>query len=413
MAVIVLLNHRYLPDLRGGNFGFGVMCTAIDVVDRLARESRLGGIVLYRRNEGLAAPVLRKERFLDFDCVVVEFHYAMDKAALKAAFATVFAQVSGEPEETVIYHQSGALLPYMPEAFRHLVTHHGPFVSEVVAAFGREMAEACFRLRGAALDGLHAVQEAGIAALCANPLAVSFEISSVQSRFLASRQVPAGRLLMAPPPIACRGEAPGLEAGMPSDVRGFLTRHGERILIFSCAARNDGFKNMALFLKAGLTLMEDSERFFLLICVDGGATERENDALRARVPRHLAHRVLIRSRLRQMELLFLFTAVRRRGIFLFTSRYETLGITPLQAMASGVTVLCPDLPERIGMAEYVQDRFRFAYDAEGIVAAVQTVLHMQELPETGLQQRAYLENRIGTERFYTSMFSALEKRETC
>ena len=63
------------------------------------------------------------------------------------------------------------------------------------------------------------------------------------------------------------------------------------------------------------------------------------------VPAEFQHRFQIMPKFTKTELYFFFKAARGKGIFVCSSRFETLGITPLEAALSGVTTLISDARE--------------------------------------------------------------------
>jgi hypothetical protein len=81
---------------------------------------------------------------------------------------------------------------------------------------------------------------------------------------------------------------------------------------------------------------------------------------------------MILPRLPKDHLYALFSAACKNGVFLCPSRYETLGITPLEAAASGVTTLMTESSTVEALA-YMPKCCRVPATSHGIAARVQMV----------------------------------------
>ena len=77
------------------------------------------------------------------------------------------------------------------------------------------------------------------------------------------------------------------------------------------------------------------------------------------VPAELQYRFQIMPKFTKTELYGFFETARGKGIFVCPSRFETLGITPVEAALSGVTTLISDARE-VEASQYfpAENRFR-------------------------------------------------------
>jgi glycosyltransferase involved in cell wall biosynthesis len=81
------------------------------------------------------------------------------------------------------------------------------------------------------------------------------------------------------------------------------------------------------------------------------------------------------------------------GVFVFPSIYETLGITPLEALLSGVRVICTDSPRWVGAASFISAEDRFDLNVSSLKTKIAGMRG-----NTSLYGRLGL--RIGLEEFF-------------
>jgi glycosyltransferase involved in cell wall biosynthesis len=160
------------------------------------------------------------------------------------------------------------------------------------------------------------------------------------------------------------------------DIRDFVS--GAEIVLFTAVARLDYFKNAELLIEVGIELLNRGLPVKILVV---GDPENENSRrynLLSMVPVELQSHFLVIPRLPKNHLYALFSTLQCNGIFLCPSRYETLGITPLEAAASGVATLITD-SNRVEAAAYLPGCCCIAPNAAEIAAKVQMIF-LEGLP---------------------------------
>ena len=102
-----------------------------------------------------------------------------------------------------------------------------------------------------------------------------------------------------------------------------------------------------------------------------------------------------------------FFHLRERAVFVFPSRFETLGITPLEAMSCGMVVICTDDLDRVGMAEYIPDNFKFTLNTTSLLQKINWLIKDVELRRAGEELRLRLEENAGLELFHYELKSMI------
>jgi glycosyltransferase involved in cell wall biosynthesis len=375
---VLTLNSHFVPGSEGGAHPFGVVGFVLRLAQALARRGQLAGFVLYRRDPEARQPIVTPTSCLGYPAAELSFHFEMPERALRRAFAHAVRMVSEVvPAEgaasrsarpIVIYHQTNTLLRLTPDEIPFLVTHHGPFASEICRLFGARFACRAFQGGASKLRHLLRAQAHGVAHLKRSRQGAAVELSSVQEAVLRRAGVAASQVWRMPPPMSA--PAP---TGPPDMINGATIVAPPQdeacdLHLVTATARIDEFKNISLLIGAAnrLAAMRVPVRLSLFV---GGPDETETRALLMRaIARELQPRTHIAERLPHRELACLLRVRRFNAVFVSTSLYETFGITPLEAMLAGMTTLVPDRIDRIGIAEYMDVHGRVALSEDSLVA---------------------------------------------
>jgi glycosyltransferase involved in cell wall biosynthesis len=360
-SCLVVVNANFVPRGPNGPFPYGGAYFVAEVARELAALGAFSGFLLYQRDESLADPILDEESLWGWPVYRLRFHFGHPPERISSLIAGSVRKATARlganrPNRRVIcYHQTGALLPYAGDA-PAIVTHHGPFVRDVVGLLGRDMAVAAFGGGTSKLDALQHLQDDGVQRLVQARSVRALEISSVQAHSLLEAGVPGHRLTNAAPLVRVAEHAPHRP---PAAVANFLAEHPGRRIFLTAVARLDAFKNVELLVDAIANLSADDQPVVGIIIGGPKADDAGRQRLMQRIPPDLRHGFLILPRLDRDDLHSAFRATREAGLFVCTSRFETLGITGLEAMCCGLPVAVTDLPRWIGLADYVPREFRF------------------------------------------------------
>lgn len=341
---IVVLNKRYFSRDNAAAAQVGASSFTFTVLRVLLDCNILSGIVLYRRDEQLTS--VRCELEEDWDGVVVVtvyFNFRMNKAILAASLSKAFRIISSKQNKLscpIVYYQTDTLLQYHPQGFRFCVTHHGPFASHFAKEFSQDLARLSF---GGALDKVDILcqqQQLGIRRLIRDKQGTVLAHSRLQQRILEKAGLRSIRFIYLHPPI---GVPPCNDPIiLPKAIQDFI--FGAELILFTAVARLDYFKNVELVVQSGLELLEMGVAVRILVVGDPEDDNSRRRSLRESIPAEKRALFMVSPRLDKDQLYALFTATRRNGVFLCPSRYETLGITPLEAAASGVATLVTETP---------------------------------------------------------------------
>lgn len=401
LPAIIVLNAKYLPQSVDEPAQVGASSFTLSVLKVFHELGALRGLVLYARDESLAAPRTHLSMHGPILCATVFFNFRVARAALSAALALAFARL-GYPSSTlpIVYYQTDTLLHYHPPGFPFAVTHHGPFVADFAHHFSE--AEAVLAFGDAdKVSLLRHQQDLGVYALVRASNGFALLHSALQRQFLLDAGVPHDRCCFdLTPPIA----VPTADSHpLPEHIGQFL-QQGAPLILLTAVARLDHFKNVPVILDVALTLLRRGIDLQVLIVGDPVEEDARRAALARLVPAPFASRVLIVPRLPKSVLYSLFAQTCNSAIFVCPSRYETLGITPLEAAAAGVATLVPD-STLVEVGAWFPPQYRVK--AEMSTISERVLMMLEKGPKWhGTIVKAWVRKRTAEDRFRDSVVKA-------
>ena len=363
---IIVLNGNFAPASAAGPFKYGAVAYALKAAEALDRQGLLAGFLLYRRDERLHRPRLEPVSLLGYPALELGFHFDMDREVLAAALEDARARLN----RGCLYYQTNVLLPFHPPGRPLVVTHHAPFVDHVVEVMGDRLAAEAFGAGRAKLEHLRNHQRIGLDCLVRSR-GSAVEISSIQADYLRMHGVERRFIHRIYPPLEWPDGVNGLSRE-GARLRRFIAEAGPRLVLCTACSRLDAFKNVELLVQAALRLVRSGLDLRVLI-IGGPPRDGERRRLERLVDEGLAHRFRFAPRVPRDDLARVLDALAGRGLFVCPSRYETCGLTPLEAAARGVCTLVADTPDRVEAASLVPPRHRFTPTVEGLGAAVRRV----------------------------------------
>ncbi|KAK6614207.1 hypothetical protein H4I96_00528 [Botrytis cinerea] len=379
LPAILILNDRYYPSSTNSPAKVGATAFALQVIRVLEGAGLFCGVILYDRQSHLAAPVVQLVTRDSTPCVKLSFNFGMNtvqvRYALCAATALLMAKFSNILPP-MLYYQTDTLLRYHPKRLPYCVTHHGPFYDDFTRHFTKGLAAVAYGSENKA-SHLAVTQEEGLRYLKASDRAYVLQHSKKQGDYLIER----------------------------ANIEQLVSfSSSERNLIFTAVARLDYFKNIELLVDSAVSLLDRGKLVRLLIVGGEGTSDTASARLIARVPqKHSAH-VKITPKIPKDDMYALFDYVRTHGIFVCTSRYETLGITPLEAALSGVATVMPDC-DLVEASRYFPSSFRFEPTVTGLSHVLERFLQ-DESGQSGLELQCFINSLISEERFVFDLLAA-------
>jgi hypothetical protein len=399
---ILTVNRRFVPASEDDSYSFGVVGFVLQVARALAARGQLCGLIMYRRETAVERPTVKPSTFLGCPGVELGFHFAMSRDELRGAFAraidllTVDRTSSCACSPVVIYHQTNTLLSLTPPELPFLVTHHGPFASEIDRLFGRDLACDAFQGGAQKLDHLIASQASGVDHLRQSRNGAAVELSTVQEAVLRAQGVTPEKVWRIAPPLSA-SPAP-LDASCVDD-------HGALHLV-TATARIDAFKNLSRLVAVANRLDAAGVPVRVSMFVGGAHEDAERAALRAALREPLRAAARVEQRLPHRELMRFFARHRQQAIFVCTSVYETFGITPLEAILAGMTTLVPDAPAHVGIAGYLGASSRVDIAESSLVDRLLQLHRRGARLWLGNEQRDIVLSRVGPERCLNELTAA-------
>jgi glycosyltransferase involved in cell wall biosynthesis len=354
MRLLVMLNRRFVPRIREEGHPVGVAGFVQALVPALETAGVQVALATYERTPRDRLYV-RYEDLLGKPSFCLGFSYLQDLRSVTSMFKGAAEHLCGDIDDLIFYHQSSATVALTPPEARCAITHHAPFVDDVVRQMGQPYALSAFGGGLEKLKALSVFQRRGIAWLRRSQSSLCVELSSAQRDRLVARGVPPTRCHMVPAPIEV---APPRCLQPSRSLHRWLSGGSETKLLIA-AARLDGFKDIGGAVES-LSQHISEGRIALFVAAGDASEEQARLTLRSSIASLPRGTMQVVPRWDHDQLVVNLRAAATKAIFGFPSSYETLGITPLEAMRCGMLVAVPDRPDRIGMLEYTTDRGRYA-----------------------------------------------------
>lgn len=170
-------------------------------------------------------------------------------------------------------------------------------------------------------------------------------------------------------------------------------------------ARIDYFKNLEFLITSLIKSLDSGIPLKVLIAGDPKDKGERRVALVNLIPEHLKQHFLIIQTLPQNEWYSLFKLVRNKATFLCTSRYETLGITPLEAAMMGVYTITPN-SSLVEASMYFSDEDKFDYTPSQLESILRRIY--KEKRYVRHLQADYLKKIFSDENFVESLLSSFQ-----
>lgn len=393
---IIVMNHKYFKDVRQEAPKNGDMPFVMAVIKVLRDADAFLGIILYRKSDQIF-PTIAHTVINDVNCIVIPFNTLMWPALVTDAVSKAcrdLRRLAGRTDKCSIemmYHQDERLLEAQPLDTPFSITHHAPIVSDVfryypnsediLDAFGTEAKNP------RKVTELRTLQDAGLEVLRRRANGFVLAISDIQRSHFLNSGILEQNIFSIPPPLRAM-----LSAHSPKQNTDDLLGVNRKYFLFTAVARTTWFKHLELLVYAASRLWRREIDVSLFIA--GGDSSIPHTALRKRlldlVPQRYRDHALIVPRIPQENLYRYFASrkVQVTGIFVCCSRYETLGITPLEAALCGVTTVITDT-KQIEATRYFPAEYRFKDNAKALADRLEA-LFSSDLLATGLALKEYV-----------------------
>ncbi|KAF3480216.1 uncharacterized protein GIQ15_05563 [Arthroderma uncinatum] len=404
LPAVVVLNRRYLITDNGTAAKVGAAAFAASVVQAFVERGIFLGMILYHRDENIADPYISSEAFSSISTVTLSFNFNMNQSKVANALLSCIrilnaaSPMEGTP---MLYYQTDTLLEYHPRHIPLCVTHHGPFYGSFATIFSKEAAALAFGSMEKA-EHLERQQSKGIEIIKSRENAFVLQHSQLQGNFLASRGVTALRELC--PPIELLTETEETKDELAENITNWFNFDG--VVMFTAVARLDYFKNIDLLVDAAITLCAQGIPLRVLVAGGEHADSKEHRALMDKVPAQYQHLFLLVGKVSRSALYSLFEVARQNGIFVCPSRYETLGITPLEAALNGVTTVISN-SKVVEASRFYPEEFRFNPNPQDLANLILKLSGPRgTLAHSGDMIRLYVGKSIQGSRFRSDLLGA-------
>ncbi|MFF4413326.1 glycosyltransferase [Streptosporangium sp. NPDC001559] len=397
------MNNKYFPESELVPANVGATSFSHSVLRCLQRANLSAGVILYKRDEELDEPRVHIAFRSGLICAILEFNFRMGRRTVSLAIAkaaTLLMAEHGITGQVMIYYQTDALLGFHPEEFACCVTHHGPFVHDFVETFSADETGRAF---GDANKALHLFkhQELGLSKVRSSKHMFVLQHSHLQREYLVSRGVDEQRIHAVRPPITLPKSPEILQ---DEKLRAFVEE--AELLVFTAVARLDYFKNVELLVEGGIQARKRGIPLRILVVGDRPEDDVMRERLRAQVPAEHEADFMATAKLSKPQLYALFNQARPNGIFVCSSRYETLGITPLEAALSGVCTLMID-SDRVEARRFFPSAYRFLPSSIGLADVIERMyVSHQGVEHMGKELQRSISADISEEKFERDTLSA-------
>lgn len=246
-------------------------------------------------------------------------------------------------------------------------------------------------------------QQDGLEALIQKENTYVLQHSELQKNYIVKRGFNEKKVFKLSPPIC------PLNCGnsfLPDRIIDFISLHGSEMLLISTVARIDYFKNIELLIYSSLKLIEEGIPIKVLIAGGSNSNSQRREQLYEIIPNMFRENFLIIESLPQNEMYFLFNLLKQKAVFVCTSRYETVGITPLEAAISGVYSIFPD-SNIVEVANYFPQEYKFTPSVIGLTNHLRNLYLKKSFSD--YSQYNYIKDMITIKRFEDSFMYAISK----
>ncbi|NDK98119.1 glycosyltransferase [Photorhabdus bodei] len=403
-AVIVINGNYISNDYRSG-FKVGATSFTLKVADYFIKRDLLSGFIFYKRDESLILPKITEDIIEGIKCINIFFNFSMKSKDVKNMLEKCISILSIKNDQiipAIVYYQTDTLLSYHPPHIPCCITHHGPFVEDFQQHYSLEETYDAFENKTKA-QHLNIQQMKGIETLI-NKKYFIFQHSKLQGNFLLKKGINPDNIKNIIPPISIE-EITKLKIENKY-INDFIKTNKNELLLFTAVARLDYFKNIDLLINSAIVLLNKGIPVKIFIAGDEESKNIRRNKLISMVPPRYQEQFFISHKLSQTELFSIFNKIKNKSIFVCTSRYETLGITPLEAALNGVCTIVPNL-NLIEAASYFPSEYKFTYNIDSLTEKIISIYEKDLF--TSNQQLQYISSLISKACFEDSMGKAWEE----
>ncbi|AUJ24797.1 MULTISPECIES: glycosyltransferase [Virgibacillus] len=401
---IIVLNEKYFPSTWNFTAKVGATSFTMNVMDCLYKNNRYAGLILYKRDESLTYPVLEEKYIKNHIVITMKFNFNIEtfliKNVLEAAISRIML-MSSPFSLPIVYYQTDTLLKYHPQHVPCCVTHHGPFVEDFINHYSASESYIAFESKEKACH-LTRQQKEGLLALNRKENVFVLQHSELQKNFIMKKGIDEKNIFKIVPPIALPNVK---EITLMDKIFKFISVKKNEMLIISTVARIDYFKNLEFLITSLVKSLDSGIPIKVLIAGDPKDKGERRVALINLIPEHLKQHFLIIQTLPQNELYSLFKLVRNKATFLCTSRYETLGITPLEAAMMGVYTITPN-SSLVEASMYFSDEDKFDYRPNQLESILRRIYKEKRYVRN--LQADHLKKIFSDENFVESLLSSFQ-----
>ncbi|MEQ5053218.1 glycosyltransferase [Klebsiella michiganensis] len=405
VKTIIVINKKYMQKDKNEGFPVGATSFSLHMKNFIKRNKGYIGCLYYEREDDISTPFLYEESYDSDFSLCMKFNYSMPTdmltETLRKAFHIFTERLDDPSDKFLVYYQTDTLLSFHPVEIPYCVTHHGPFIEDFAHHYSYKEAGYAFGGKDK-VNHLLTQQNKGVSVL-KNGNGFAILHSSIQNNYLSNKGISQEKCLKITPPVNLPIHTSSDKINSPI-IHKFMKSITENdVILLTAVARLDYFKNVEMFLQASVKLAETNQRIKILIIGDNQDYDKRRENMHNMIPLALKDRCIIHPKLSPTELSSVFTTLKKKGIFVCTSRYETLGITPLEAALSGIYTLMPAL-DSVEASLYFKDEDRFYYDTTELVIKLKSIVKLEVYNNT--TQQKYIENIFSTSNFSHSVYNA-------
>ncbi|OTA18112.1 glycosyl transferase [Xenorhabdus vietnamensis] len=368
MIIAIVINEKYISNHYTDGFKVGATSFTLKMANYFIKQQVFAGFILYKRDESLLVPKIEQLEINEIKYIKIFFNFSMNSEDIREALAKSlsFLSINNNQKYNIFaYYQTDTILSYHPSNIPCGVTHHGPFVEDFQRNYSQEEAYQAFENKDKAVH-LYKQQSIGINTLIDKGYFV-IQHSKLQGDYLVSKGVHREKIKQVNPPMFSseNNECSSLN----SNISNFLNTNKDEILLFTAVARLDYFKNIEFLINSSINLLEKGIPTKILILGDEEKQGHRRDILNFMIPVEYRKHFLISHKLSHKKLFRIFNEIKRKAIFVCTSRYETLGITPLEAALNGIYTIVPNLSS-VEASTYFSPEDKFNYDIASLTKKI-------------------------------------------